>query len=117
MAILADAGISSSDRTGSKLSDLAGEVEAGHGVVIGVTAPIYKEEWYGKYSHRNNGGHAIVIDSVIRDAKTGKITGYVVTDSNGESSWDAGVLVDAKTLEKAFRKGGRSALVTDEVIW
>ena len=117
MAILNDAGISSTDRTGSSLSDLAGDVESGHGVIVAVTASIYKPDWYGRYSHRNNGTHAIVIDSVVRDAKTGKIIEYVVTDSNGDSSWGAGVRIDAKTLERAHRKAGRTALVTDEVIW
>lgn len=72
-------------------------------------------------------GHALVLESVIRDANTGDIVSYVVTDSNGGSSSEAVVQVPKETLERAYSVMGvrrflfgskeGMAVVTDDVIW
>ena len=99
------------------MESISSEVEKGKGVIISVTASIYKPEWYGTYSDVNRGGHAIVLESPIRDPKTGRITGYVVTDSNGSTSKEATVVVPAAVLETAFGHRGGQAIITDDVIW
>ena len=115
--ILKDAGIPSTCVAGASLESISSEVEKGKGVMISVTASIYKPEWYGTYSEANRGGHAIVLESPIRDPKTGRITGYVVTDSNGSTSKEATVIVPADVLETAFGHRGGQAIITDDVIW
>ena len=117
MDILADAGIATTDRTGASLSDLAADVESGHGVMISVVASAYKEDWYGTYSEDNAGTHVLIIDSVVRDAQTQEIIGYVVSDSYGSSSAEAGVFVSADHLQDACDASYNIARSTDEVIW
>lgn len=127
VGILKGAGISASNATGTSLEDLAKQVESGHGVIIGVSARAYNSDWYGEYMPGAQDGHALVLESVIRDANTGDIVSYVVTDSNGGSSSEAVVQVPKETLERAYSVMGvrrflfgskeGMAVVTDDVIW
>ena len=115
--ILADAGIRATDHTGESLRSLADKVEEGYGVQIGVMTGIYGEKIYGPFVPGVSGGHSLVLESVIRDEKTGEIIEYVVVDSNGESSSDAAKRVSPHELEAAFGIMGSPAIVTDDVIW
>ena len=127
VGILKGAGIPASNATGASLEDLAKQVESGHGVIIGVSARAYNSDWYGEYMPGPQDGHALVLESVIRDVNTGEIVSYVVTDSNGSSPSEAVVQVPRETLEKAYSVMGvrrflfgpkeGMAVVTDDVIW
>lgn len=115
--ILSDAGLSASASSGCSLEGLSQIVETGRGVIISVTASLYKPEWYGSYSEENSGGHAIVLESPIRDVQTGQTVGYIVSDSNGSTGKEASVVVKAETLEAAFDNRGGLAVITDDIIW
>lgn len=115
--LLQNAGIDASPVVGNQsLEQISEYVEQGRGVIISVTASLYKPEWYGAYSEENRGGHAIVLESPLRD-ETGTIVEYVVSDSNGSTSAEASVIVSAQQLEQAFAERGGMAIVTNEVIW
>lgn len=117
LSILGEAGLCASDISGESLSSLASSVENGYGVIIGVSACTICPEWYGQYIPGKADGHAVVLESVIRDADTNCILEYVIADSNGSTSGDAARRIPAKTLEKAFQRQGMRAVVTDEIIW
>lgn len=117
VGILGGAGISSHVTTGTSLETLAHEVEQGRGVVIGVSACTYCPELYGHYFPGKADGHALVLESTIRDQATGQILEYVVSDSNGTSTRDACRRVPAKVMEKAFRRRNGQSVVTNDVIW
>ena len=98
------------------LEVLASKVEQGHGVIISVLAG---EGFYNPnnmYSG-NQGGHALVLDSVERDAATGKILAYYVIDSNGQTPDTAGLRIPTDTLKNAYLAQGARANITTEVIW
>ena len=111
------AGIKSTASYSESLENLAAKVEEGKGVIIAVNAKLYRPEWYGPYDPNNSAGHALVLDSVIRDEKTGEILEYVVTDSNGDSQSDACHRIDKNILERAYYGFGKKSVVTDEIIW
>lgn len=111
------AGIKSSASNSDSLETLAEKVEEGKGVIIGVNAKVYRADWYGPYDPNNAAGHALVLDSVIRDEKTGEIIEYVVIDSNGKSQENACHRVGKRILESAFSILGKQSVVTDEIIW
>lgn len=110
-------GIKSTASRTESLEDLASKVEEGKGVIIGVNAKLYKEDWYGPYDPNNAAGHALVLDSVVRDKNTGEILEYVVTDSNGDSQRDACQRVSKNILERAYYAFGKKSVVTNDVIW
>ena len=100
----------------STLEELANKVERGHGVIISVLAG------EGFYNPNNmysgeQGGHALVLNSVERDAATGKILAYYVIDSNGYTPDTAGLRILADVLENAYMAQGSRANVTSDVIW
>lgn len=111
-SILNGYGVSSRATTGTPLEQLATQVELGHGVIIGVNARAYAPERY-----RSSVGHALVLESVIRDFESGKILEYVVVDSNGTNSQDAVRRVAANILEIAYSKFGRISVMTNNIIW
>ena len=115
--ILGGAGINSHDTSGISLPELADYVEQGHGVIIGVSACTYNPQMYGHYFPGVADGHALVLESVVRDHKTGEILEYVVSDSNGKSRDDACHRVSANVLEKAFSRKHKASVVTNDVIW
>lgn len=115
--ILSDAGIKSTDTSGTSLPELAKKVEEGHGVIIGVCAELYHPSWYGSYSPFASHGHALVLESVIRDRSTGKILEYVVSDSNAKDRNSACIRVKANVLERAYKNKRSSSVVTDDIIW
>lgn len=117
IGMLESAGIASHDCIGSSLELIASHVEQGYGVIIGVSACTYCPELYGRYSPFKADGHALVLESVVRDAQTGEIVEYIVTDSNGISVKDSCRRVPRSQMEKAFARLRSQAVVTDEVIW
>ena len=115
--ILGGAGINSHEMYGRSLSELANYVEQGHGVIIAVSACTYNPQMYGHYFPGVADGHALVLESVIRDHNTGEILEYVVADSNGNSRDDACRRVPAGVLEKSFSRKNKISVVTNNVIW
>lgn len=111
-AILNNNGVSSSTTSGSSLEELARSVEMGHGVIIGVDARAYAPDMYS-----SRGGHALVLESVIRDSSTGEILEYVVADSNGSNSRNAVRRVTPSRLERAHRRCGNASVTTNNIIW
>lgn len=110
--ILTSSGVPSSNTSGTRLENLASYVEQGRGVIIAVNARRFDPALY-----RQAGGHAIVLESVIRDAQTNEILEYVVVDSNRENSVDAVRRVDAHRLERAFNDLGNQSISTNNIIW
>lgn len=117
IGILEGSGIKSTNCGGSSLESLAEKVENGQGVIIGISACTYAPQMYGHYFPGKADGHAVVLESVIRDASTGKILEYVISDSNATDAASACRRVPQKILEKAFKRRGNLAVVTDEIIW
>ena len=111
------AGISAVCDCGRTLEELASAIENGHGVIIGVNPSIFNSEWYGEYNHNDSNGHWIVLESVVRDANSGEILGYVILDSNGESPRTACQAVSASLLEDAYGIDGAVSVVTTDIIW
>lgn len=111
-AILNGLGVNSRISSGSSLENLATQVESGHGVIIGVDARAYAPDLYS-----GHGGHALVLESVIRDSNNGEIVEYVVSDSNGSNSQNAIRRVSPSRLERAYRRLGSSSVVTNNIIW
>lgn len=109
--LLTHMGIDSEVTTGSSLEDLASQVEQGKGVIISVEAALFDCERYGL------GGHALVLESVIRDADTGEIVEYVVVDSNGRNPRDAVIRVNPDILDIAFKYHGSQSTTTKNIIW
>lgn len=111
-SILNGNNVSSSVTNGTSLSNLASYVEQGRGVIIGVEARAYAPDWY-----QCRGGHAMVLESVIRDSETNEIIEYVVADSNGSDSQSASRRVSASRLERAFERFGSLSVCTNQIIW
>lgn len=111
-SILNGNNVSASVTNGMSLPNLASYVEQGRGVVIGVDARAYAPDMY-----QSHGGHAMVLESVIRDSDTGEILEYVVADSNGTNSQNASRRVSASRLERAFERFGNMSVCTDRIIW
>ncbi|MBA3072206.1 MAG: hypothetical protein FP831_01270 [Anaerolineae bacterium] len=99
------------------LSEVAKYVETGHGVIIGVNACIYAPELYGPYNPNTPGGHALILESVVRDGLSREIVGYYVIDSNGSTAESACRFIEANHLTKAFEKQGCRANITERIIW
>ena len=110
--ILSTSGVPSSNTSGTDLPSLANFVEQGRGVIIGVNARRFDPTLY-----RQAGGHALVLESVIRDAQTNEIIEYVVSDSNRTNSVDAVRRVNARRLERAFSDLGNQSITTNNIIW
>lgn len=111
-SILNGNNVSASVTNGTSLPNLASYVEHGRGVIIGVDARAYAPDMY-----QSHGGHAMVLESVIRDSDTGEILEYVVADSNGTNSQNASRRVSASRLERAFERFGSMSVCTDRIIW
>lgn len=112
IGLLNGVNIPADNTSGESLASLAASVEAGHGVIIGVDARAYNPQWY-----QSPGGHALVVQSVIRDANSGQILEYVVADSNGGDSVEASVRVDAGVLQRAYSRFGSLSVTTTNIIW
>lgn len=110
--ILTTSGVPSTNTSGTKLENLASYVEQGRGVIIAVNARRFDSDLY-----RQSGGHAVVLESVIRDAQTHEILEYVVVDSNRDNSVNAARRVPAQRLERAFRDLGNQSISTNNIIW
>ena len=100
---------------GQGLLSLAGEVESGKGVIVGVRAGMLNSPI--GYDPYNTAGHWVVLESVIRDVKSKDILGFMITDSNGDSPDRACQYVSLDTLSRAYSHDGCDALITEEIIW
>lgn len=109
-------GIEATAKRRVPLKDLASEVEKGKGVIIGVSATRFNRDMYGKPRWRKNDGHAIALISTVREKTTGKILQYVVVDSNNMDPVTAVHFVDAKVLEKAYKKFHSLSVVTEQIL-
>jgi len=95
------------------LTSLATCVENGQGVYISVRAgagSYNPNGWYNGVS----GGHALVLNSVVRDEKTNKIKAFYVIDPNGETPQEASIRIPIDELSGCFNI---RAFVTDKIIW
>lgn len=121
VGILAGAGITATEKSDSTLEQLAEYVEQGHGVVVALSACTISPDWYGHYMPGVHDGHAVVIESIVRDPESNKILEYIISDSNGSSTYDACRRIPARRFKKACRRrriqGRLQAVVTNEVIW
>jgi hypothetical protein len=111
------AGIRAKNEYGKSLDELTSTIEKGHGVIIGVTPSIVNPKWYGLYNPNNNGGHWVVLESVVRDAYSNKVLGYVILDSNGDSPTTACQTIKASLLEDAYYADGADSIITTDIIW
>lgn len=111
------AGIPASNTSGESLENLAQGVEKGKGVIIGISACTFDPVNYGKYNPFKPDGHAVVLDSVVRDSCTGEILEYIIIDSNGKNKKDACKRVPKKLLEKAYSRMQKQSVRTDVIIW
>lgn len=102
---------------GTTLGELAAAIENGQGVIIGVNPSVFNSAWYGEYNHNDSEGHWIVLESVVRDAASGEILGYVILDSNGASPRTACQAISAPLLEEAYGIDGAVSVVTTDIIW
>ena len=109
-------GLDMENSIGRPLSEIADEVEKGKGAIITVQAGKGEYNPGGMYN-TSSGIHALVLNSVARDASTGEIIGYYVIDSNGNSPETASIYVDARELNHAYRRCGMTANITREIIW
>ena len=111
------AGISTYSEIGKTLEELTLSIEKGHGVIIGVNPSKLNPAWYGSYQPNISSGHWVVLESVVRDAYTNAILGYVIFDSNGNTPSNACQIIKASQLEDAYYIDGAVSLITDDVIW
>jgi hypothetical protein len=111
------AGLNAKNEYGKSLEELTTAVEKGQGVVVGVNPSIFNPKWYGEYNPNDNGGHWVVLESIVRDASSNKILGYVILDSNGDSSRTACQTIKAALLEDAYYMDGADSVITTDIIW
>jgi len=108
VTVLTDAGVPAHSETGNTLNGLASEIDAGHGVIIGVDSSIL----WNQPQDTSNGApdHAVTVTGVARDPNSGQIVGFYVNDSGDGNS---AKFVDAATMQQAWINAGGSDVVTD----
>lgn len=109
--ILSDAGIASHAEFGRSISDLAGWVNQGRGVIIEVNAG---ELWNNANAY--DGGranHAIVLTGAAVDAQTGELSGFYVNDSGRAYPGDSGRFISVELMQRMWADCGGSAVITE----
>jgi hypothetical protein len=109
--LLGDYGVAAHVETDKSLEGLAANVEAGHGVIIGVNAGLLWDD--AKYFEHGQANHAITVHGVARDAVTGEVVGFYVTDSGRSDAADADRFISATTMELCHLMAGGTCVVTD----
>ena len=107
--ILTRHGIAADTLLNGSLEDLAGNIEQGRGVIIGVNAGVLWND-----ANSDSGGpanHAITVTGVARDPMSGEIQGYFINDSG---TGKAGQFVDAAVMREAWEEAGGVQVVTAE---
>ncbi len=105
--ILSDNGVPSHVWTATSVDDLAGFVQAGRGVIIGVNAGILWND--ANYVEDGNPNHAITVIGVLRDPTTQALEGFVVNDSGTGKT----TVVGADTMSQCFSQKGGVCVATD----
>ena len=94
------------------LSSLATCVENGQGVYISVRAGVGGYNPNGWYNG-DSGGHALILNSVVRDAKTNNIKAFYIIDPNGQTPQQANIRISIDDLSSCFNV---RAFITDKII-
>ena len=105
--ILTDNGVPSHVWGGRSAEDIAGFVQQGRGVLIGVNAGVLWNDPDAVGNGEPN--HAITVIGVVRDPSTQTLEGFVVNDSgDGKTK-----VVSADDMEKCFVQKGGVCVATD----
>lgn len=107
--ILTRLGVPATASYGGSLEDLAGNIEQGRGVIIGVNAGVLWNDANADSGNVSN--HAITVTGVARDPATGELQGFFINDSG---TGEAGKFVDASMMREAWEDVGGSQVVTSE---
>lgn len=110
--LLGEFGVPASVERHGSLESLAAEVEAGHGVIIGVNAGLLWENpdaWdFGQANH------AVTVRAVARDPATGELQGFFIADSGRGLDADARRFVSADLMDQCHIAAGGLSVVTEE---
>lgn len=110
--LLGEFGVPASVERHESLESLAAEVEAGHGVIIGVNAGLLWENpdaWdFGQANH------AVTVRAVARDPATGELQGFFIADSGRGLDADARRFVSADLMDQCHIAAGGLGVVTEE---
>jgi len=99
------------------LENLAGRIEEGHGIILGLNAGVL----WNNVNYFDNGqpNHAIVVTGLDRDPQTGEILGFKINDSGVPPSGNSNKFVDAETMSVAWlggESGGYGSLVATDLV-
>ena len=107
--ILTRHGVPADCAFGGSLEELAGNIEQGRGVIIGVNAGALWND-----ANSDSGGpanHAITVTGVARDPSTGEVQGFFINDSGPGR---AAQFVDAALMRECWEDAGGTQIVTAE---
>lgn len=110
-------GISAEVKRGESLENLAQSIAQGKGVIIGVRASALNQPWYDPDKTDPPWAHWIVLQSVMRDAKTDEILGFYIFDSNGSSSDTTLQFIPTSRIQNAYARWQSQSVTTTDIIW
>jgi len=99
------------------LEDLAGRIEDGQGIIVGLNAGVLWDNV--DYFDNGQANHAIVVTGLDRDPQTGEILGFKINDSGVPPSGNSNQFVDADKMSLAWlggESGGCGALVATDLV-
>lgn len=100
---------------GGSLEAMAGHVEAGKGVLIGVNAGYLWEN--ADYIGDGRVNHTVLVTGTVRDPETGELRGFTVCDSGSSKSPSFANFVSVETMEDAYTNAfGADVIVTEKAI-
>lgn len=109
--LLGEFGVPASVERHGSLESLAAEIEAGHGVIVGVNAGLLWENsdaWdFGQANH------AVTVRAVARDPATGELQGFFIADSGRGLDADARRFVSADLMDQCHLAAGGLSVVTE----
>ncbi len=109
--ILTDAGLPAHVETRGNLSDLAGWLGEGRGVIIEVNAG---ELWNNPAAYEGGrANHAICVTGAAVDPESAQILGFYVNDSGRAYPGDAGRFIPLDLAQRMWADAGGNAVVTD----
>jgi hypothetical protein len=107
---LSDFGVPARLDFAPNLISLAGKIETGKGVIVGLNAGIL---WNDSSAYDNGmANHAVVVTGVARDPRDHHILGFYINDSGPDPAYSAR-FVDAVTMDAAFIQSGSRCVVTE----
>jgi hypothetical protein len=110
--LLNDIGVPSHIEGASTVEQLAVNVQAGRGVIIGVNAGVFWNSADPRHFGNGNPNHAVCVTGVARDPNTGQLLGFYVNDSGNNQS---GRFVDVALVQDAWQKRGGTCVVTNGI--